>query len=224
MAFGHFFFNKICVQPCVQVRVFSSHGQRLAPSKKNCSGAPWLESNGFWLWGFKRQNFLSWVWLAGHTFSLHRITNWWFLAMRLQGLDFSIQSKAPRTYIFLIRDLFRLMMSSDSEASRARFLYSERGSQDICFPFTNSIRIGDFWLWGFEGQIFLLPAWPSGHTFSLYKAYLNLSFLTLRLQGPDLCILNVAPRMYNFLVQSLSKLVISDSGTSRTRFLYSERG
>ena len=144
--------------------------------------------------------------------------------MRLQGLDFSIQSKAPRTYIFLIRDLFRLMMSSYSEASRARFLYSERGSQDIRFPFTNSIRIGDFWLRGFEGQIFLLPALPSGHTFSLYKAYLNLSFLTLRLQGPDLCILNVAPRMYNFLVQSLSKLVISDSGTSRTRFLYSERG
>ena len=132
--------------------------------------------------------------------------------------------QGPRTYIFLIRDLFKLMMSSDSEASRARFLYSERGSQDIRFPFTNSIRIGDFWLWGFEGQIFLLPAWPSGHTFSLYKAYLNLSFLTLRLQGPDLCILNVAPRMYNFLVQSLSKLVISDSGTSRTRFLYSERG
>ena len=120
--------------------------------------------------------------------------------MRLQGLDFSIQSKAPRTDIFLIRDLFKLMMSSDSEASKARFLYSERGSQDIRFPFTNSIRIGDFWLWGFEGQIFLLPAWPSGHTFSLYKAYLNLSFLTLRLQEPDLCILNVAPRMYNFLV------------------------
>ena len=83
----------------------SSHGQRLAPSKKNCSGAPWLESNGFWLWGFKRQNFLSWVWLAGHTFSLHRITNWWFLAMMLQGLDFSIQSKVPG-HIFSLYEIY----------------------------------------------------------------------------------------------------------------------
>ena len=224
MAFGHFFFQEdMCVALCSGPGLFFAWPEIGTFQKKlqRCSMA-WIQ----WFLALR---------LQAPEFSILSVARrtYFFLTQNYQlmisGYDASrarllYSEQGPRTYIFLIRDLFKLVMSSDSEASRARFLYSERGSQDIRFPFTNSIRIGDFWLWGFEGQIFLLPAWPSGHTFSLYKAYLNLSFLTLRLQGPDLCILNVAPRMYNFLVQSLSKLVISDSGTSRTRFLYSERG
>ena len=61
----------------------------------------------------------------------------WFLALRLQAPEFSILSVARRTYFFLTQN-YQLMISG-YEASRARLLYSEQGSQDIYFPYTRSI-------------------------------------------------------------------------------------
>ena len=147
----------------------------------------------------------------------------WFLALRLQAPEFSILSVARRTYFFLTQN-YQLMISG-YEASRARLLYSEQGSQDIYFPYTRSIQIGDeFWFWGFKGQISLFWAWLPGHTFSFYKLYPNWRFLALRVRGPNFPTSSVALRTYIFFIQGVSKFIISDSEASRTRSLYSERG
>ena len=73
-------------------------------------------------------------------FSLYEIyLNWWWvLILRLQGPNFPTSSVALRTYIFFIQGVSKFIIS-DSEASRTRSLYSERGSQDVQFPCTKLI-------------------------------------------------------------------------------------
>ena len=47
-------------------------------------------------------------------------------------------------------------------------------------------------------------------------------FFALRPRGPDFSILSMAPRTSTFPLQSPSKMIVTGSAASRTRFLYSE--
>ena len=92
------------------------------------------------------------TWLLEHTFSLYKVyPNWWFLALRLQGPDFSILRRGSGH----TSSLHKIHPNWCFLALRPHGLILRRGSQDINFPFTKSIRIHDFWLSGFKGQISL---------------------------------------------------------------------
>ena len=109
-------------------------------------------------------------------------------------------------------------MISGSEASRARFLYSETWLPGHASPLIKSIW-HDFWLWGLKPQISLFRDVAQGINLPLTKSIRIDVFWLSGLKG---LFWDVAPRTCAFPLQSLSELMISGSQASRARFLYSE--